>query len=324
MTRKLPPLNAVRAFEAAARHVSFTKAADELHVTHGAVSRQVALLESWLGIALFHRSASQLTLTEAGRKYASETTSVLDRLAVASTQFVQHDAPTLLSVNAPPTFTMRWLIARMSSFQRLRPEIEIRLTTSLAPVNFQEHGYDVAIRGAHAPLPGVRSRPFMTELVVPVCHVDLLEQGPLREPVDLKHHTLIRYGTEPYSWPDWLEAVGVKGQQGANVLHFEQMYFALQAASEGLGFVLVPLFLVMDDIIAGRLCAPFGLRGAMRRRYYAHEALLPNRRPAVAAFCDWLEREGRDTEQSIAHWAGGMGWEPSLDTSPTPAVPAAL
>jgi LysR family glycine cleavage system transcriptional activator len=323
MTRKLPPLNAVRAFEASARYVSFTRAAEELHVTHGAVSRQVALLENWLGSALFRRSASQLALTDAGRSYAAEVTSMLDRLAVASMQFSQQDAPTSLRVNAPPTFTMRWLIARMSSFQRLRPDVEIRLTTSLAPVNFQENGYDIAIRGAHAPLPGCMSEPFMTEVVVPVCHTDLLEQG-LHGPEDLQHHTLIRYATEPYNWPDWLEAVGVKELQGANTLHFEQMYFALQAAAEGLGVVLVPLFLVVDDIMAGRLCAPFGLRAAMQRQYYTNVPLLAARQPVVRAFCEWLQREGRDTEESIGSWAHGMGWAlPPGDTTGPTASPAA-
>jgi LysR family glycine cleavage system transcriptional activator len=310
MTRKLPPLNAVRSFEAAARHVSFTKAAEELHVTHGAVSRQVALLEDWLGSALFRRSASQLALTDAGRRYAAELTSMLDRLAVASMQFSQQDAPTSLSVSAPPTFTMRWLIARISSFQRLRPDVEVRLTTSLAPVNFQENGYDIAIRGAHAPLQGCRSQPFMTEMVVPVCHTDLLEQG-LREPSDLRNHTLIRYATEPYSWPDWLEAMGVRELQGANTLQFEQMYFALQAAAEGLGVVLVPLFLVVDDIVAGRLCAPFGMQAAMQRQYFANMPLAADRQSAVSAFCEWLMREGRDTEDSIENWARGMGWAPT-------------
>lgn len=310
MTRKLPPLNAVRSFEAAARHVSFTKAAEELHVTHGAVSRQVALLEEWLGSALFRRSASQLALTDAGRRYAAELTSMLDRLAVASMQFAQQDAPTSLSVNAPPTFTMRWLIARLSGFQRLHPDVEVRLTTSLAPVNFQENGYDIAIRGAHAPLPGCRSEPFMTEMIVPVCHTDLLEQG-LRRPDDLRNHTLICYATEPYGWPDWLAAMGASDLQGANTLRFEQMYFALQAAAEGLGVVLVPLFLVVDDIVAGRLCAPFGMQAAMQRQYFANVPLTGRRPSAVSAFSEWLMREGRDTEDSIESWARGMGWAPT-------------
>ena len=264
--RKLPPLNAIRAFEAAGRHVSFTRAAAELHVTHGAVSRQVAQLEAWLGTALFLRKPSQLSLTEAGQSYLAEATAALDRLALASLHLLDQVPPSVLRVNAPPTFAMRWLIPRLSGFQRRRPGVEVRMTTSLAPVRFEADGYDVAIRGAQAPLAGCVSVPFMTELIVPVCHTDLAEKGRLREPRDLAAQTLISYGTEPYSWPDWLAAAGAGELRPAGALRFEQMYFALQAAAEGLGVVLVPVFLAIDDIIAGRLCAPFGARAARRRR----------------------------------------------------------
>src|ERR1700676_4139654 len=159
MYRKLPPLNAIRAFEAAGRHVSFTKAGLELNVTHGAVSRQVAQLESWLATPLFTRTASQLTLTSAGRAYLSEVTAVVDRLAVASRDLLDKAAPRALQINSPPTFTMRWLIPRLSGFQRRQPNVEIRLTTSLAPVHFAENGYDIAIRVATQPLSGCLSLP---------------------------------------------------------------------------------------------------------------------------------------------------------------------
>lgn len=306
--RRIPPLNAVRAFEAAARHVSFTRAAEELHVTHGAVSRQVAALEDWLGIALFHRGASQLTLTEEGRAFSQELTSLLDRLAIVTMHMSQKTAPRTLGVSAPPTFTMRWLIPRMSSYQRKHPEVEIRLTTSLAPVNFLENSYDIAIRGAHEPTAGCQSIPFMTETIVPVCHVDLVQSGGLRSPSDLCHHTLIRYATEPYSWPVWLQAAGAPASS-ANTLNFEQMFFALQAAMEGLGVVLVPLFLVADDIVAGRLCAPFGLRAAMQRTYYANISLASTRNAVIGGFCDWLVEEGRSTEEFIDAWIREMEWE---------------
>lgn len=300
-SRKLPPLNAVRAFEAAGRHVSFTKAAAELHVTHGAISRQVAQLEAWMGTALFLRGPSQLALTEAGRTYLAEATAALDRLAVASLHLLDRASPSTLHVNAPPTFTMRWLIPRMSGFQRRRPEVEVRMTASLAPVHFEADGHRVAIRGALSPLAGCVSVPFMTELVVPVCHADLAEKGRLREPHDLAAQTLISYGTEPYPWPDWLIAAGAEELRPAGALRFEQMYFALQAAAEGLGVVLVPVFLAIDDIVAGRLCAPFGARAARRRQYYANAA---RRTRVVDAFIDWLVKEGRDTEQAMKAWAG--------------------
>ena len=323
--RKLPPLNALRAFEVAARHQSFTLAARELSVTHGAVSRQVALLEAWLGRPLFTRSRSQVQLNEAGRRYLADITAALDRIAVASTQTLQRGSASTLLVSAPPTFTMRWLIPRLAGFQRQHAEVEIKLTTSLAPVDFSQHRYDLAIRAAAAPLADCRSMPFMTETIVPVCHVDLLERG-LRAPADLARHTLIGYATEPYAWVDWLAAAGAGGLQGAGTLGFEQMYFALQAASEGLGLVLVPLFLVADEIIAGRLCAPFGLLGAKQRRYCANlplhgrganlplhgsSANLPIHGDSASLaddFCSWLHREGQDTERSIEQWARGMGW----------------
>lgn len=305
--RKLPPLNALRVFEIAARHVSFTRAARELNVTHGAVSRQVAALESWLDTPLFVRSPSQLTLTEAGRHYLAEVTPALDRIAVATMSMLEQATPAALRVSAPPTFTMRWLLARMSGFQRKRPDAEIKLTTSIAPVEFQDRRYDVAIRGAHEPPPGCESVPFMTELVVPVCHVDLTESGRLTRPEDLRAQTLISYATASYTWNDWLHRAGAPEVRPAGTLHFEQMYFALQAAAEGLGLVLVPLFLVVDDIIAGELAAPFGALGAKRRRYYASYASASARNPVLQAFCDWLVREGKDTEHAMEAWAGSAG-----------------
>lgn len=297
LSRRLPPLNAIRAFEAAGRHVSFTKAAAELHVTHGAVSRQVAQLEAWLGTALFLRKSSQLVLTEAGRAYLAEITAALDRLALASLHLLDHASPRALQVNAPPTFTMRWLIPRLSGFQRRRPGIDVRMTTSLAPIRFEE-GYDIAIRGAQAPLAGCVSIPFMVELIVPVCHPDVAEA--LHAPTDLARQTLIGYATEPYPWAEWLTAAGVPELRPAATLRFEQMFFALQAAAEGLGVVLVPVFLVLDDIITGRLCAPFRALAARRGRYFANAA---HRTPTVDAFIEWLMREGRDTERTMAEWA---------------------
>lgn len=305
--RRLPPLNALRAFEAAARWQSFTQAAAELHVTHGAISRQVALLEDWLGRPLFVRARSQVQLTDAGRRYLAEVTPALDRIAVASAHLQEKPDTATLLVSAPPTFTMRWLIPRLSTFQRRHPAVEVKLTTSIAPVNFAQHDYDIAIRGATEPLPGCRSEPFMTETIVPVCHADLLERG-LREPADLTRHTLISYGTEPYAWADWLRQADVPALQPAGTLAFEQMFFALQAAAEGLGVVLVPLFLVADDIIAGRLCVPLGTRAAKLRRYYANRALRGDAKAPADHFCRWLLEAGQDTEQTIHQWARGMGW----------------
>lgn len=306
---KLPPLNAVKSFEAAARHVSFTKAAAELSVTPGAVSRQVALLEEWLGLPLFQRGPSQLTLTEPGRRFLRDVSEAFERIAAASAHARQHAAPSVVRVNAPPTFTMHWLIPRISVFQRRRPDVELRLTTSVKPVSFQDDIYDIAIRGQQSPADDCRSIPFMSELIVPICHVDLRDSFRLEGPEDLKAHTLIHYATEPYSWTDWLTTIGAQGLRPAANLNFEQMYLAMQAASEGLGLVIVPLFLAIDDILAGKLCAPFGELGVKRRTYYANSQLLQKDRASVEDFFTWLQHEGQGTEQSIRAWAGSIGWE---------------
>ena len=306
--RKLPPLNAVRTFEAAARHVSFTRAAVELHVTHGAVSRQVALLEQWFGVKLFRRAPSQITLTEAGQRYYREVTAILDRLALASMDMRESAAPTALRINAPPTFAMRWLIGRISAFQRRRPDVELRLTTSLDPVNPNEDGFDVAIRGEQGETAGWTAVPFMTELITPVCHVDLAAGGGLLRPEDLKAHTLITYLTEPYDWGQWFARAGAEMAPDQRTLRFEQMYFALQAAQEGIGVGLFPLFLVIDELAAGRLCTPFGGLGLRKRFYSALFRAGADDSAAAAEFCAWLAEAGRETEQATQDWAKSMGW----------------
>src|ERR1700692_4315978 len=170
--RKIPPLNSIKAFEAAARHVSFTKAGQELGVTHGAISRQVSILEEWLGVALFQRINAHLVLTAAGKKLLDESSAALDRIALAA-MHVSNENDVELIVSAPPTFTLRWLIPRFSTFQRKHLDLRVRLVTSLAPVDFSGKQYDIAIRGAIKPPDAATSRFFLTENILPVCHPDL-------------------------------------------------------------------------------------------------------------------------------------------------------
>ena len=310
MTRKLPPLNAVKTFEAAARHVSFARAAKEIGVTHGAVSRQVALLEDWFGLALFQRLPSRLTLTEAGRSYAREVTAVLDRLALASMDMKQPQAPSALRINAPPTFTMRWLIRRMATFQRRRTDVEMKLITAVGPIAGHDIDVDVTIRGDDgSDIPGLTSRRFMTELIAPVCHVDLVMDGALREPGDLARHRLVTYLTEPYAWPEWLQNAGLVMAPEQEIQSFEQMYFALQAVQAGLGVGLFPLFLVIDELMSGELCVPFGALGLRKRDYRCFYRADKSQAAAIGDFEDWLLEEGQSTEQLTATWAESLGWK---------------
>jgi LysR family glycine cleavage system transcriptional activator len=304
----LPPLNALRAFEAAARHENLSRAAEELGVTHGAISRQVAVLEDWLRTRLFLRTATQFCLTEAGQRYARQITPALDRLSVASLELLDGASPQKLRISAPPTFVMRWLIPLMSRFQREHPEVEIRITTSIAPINFAENSYDLAVRSTPGLSPGSHSGAFITETVAPVSHGALRDKPGLATPADLARHTLIRHATASFTWSDWLQGVGCADLKPAASLGFEQMYLSLQAACEGLGVALVPLFLVVDDIAAGRLAAPFGMLGALKRSYYYACPPHPLGESAAPAFCEWLVEEGRRTEQAVAAWARQMGW----------------
>ena len=296
--RRIPPLNAIKAFEAAARLMSFTMAGNELNVTYGAISRQVAQLESLVGVALFQRANSKLMLTDAGKNLFDEVSPALDRIAAATFQLTHKEDEATLVVNGPPTFTLRWLIPRLSIFHARHPGIRIRVTTSttsLSPMNFSLLEYNIAIRGAQQAFNGISSRRVLTETILVVCHPDLLEKSPLAVPADLAQYTLLSYATESYGWHDWFQAVATTDVKPAGATKFEQMYYALQAAKEGLGVALIPYFLVADDIAKGRLCTPLGGIGARIRHYYANQAAGTKPNLAGDLFCDWLEQQGAET-----------------------------
>jgi LysR family transcriptional regulator, glycine cleavage system transcriptional activator len=292
--RRLPPLNAVKAFEAAARHASFTRAADELHVTHGAVSRQVQTLEDWLGMPLFERHNRRVVLTEAGAAYAAEIGAALDRIALATARQVEQGRPRLLHVNALATFTLRWLIPRLSGFQVAHPSIEVRLTTSNVPLAQLADPFDVAIRGGPDSRPGHVAEPFLSERRIPVCSPALLQRLPLRAPEELRHHTLLHAATLPRVWPDWLHAAGVPDLQPQASVTLEHFYLTLQAALDGLGIAMGPARLIADDVAAGRLTLPFAGPSLPARSYYCYVPETRAEDPAVRAFCGWLaEAAGR-------------------------------
>ncbi|MCJ2064569.1 transcriptional regulator GcvA [Methylobacterium sp. J-088] len=293
MHRRLPPLNAVKAFEAAARHASFTRAADELHVTHGAVSRQVQTLEDWLGVPLFERHNRRVVLTEAGAAYAAEIGAALDRIALATARQAERGRPHLLHVNALATFTLRWLIPRLSGFQRVNPSIELRLTTSNVPLARLTEPFDVAIRGGPETRPGHVAEPFLSERRIPVCSPALLRRLPLDEPAQLRQHTLLHAATLPRVWPDWLRAAGVQDLTPQASVTLEHFYLTLQAALDGLGIAMGPERLIADDVAAGRLVLPFTGPALPARSYYTYVSETRTEDPAIRAFCGWLAETAR-------------------------------
>lgn len=294
MARRLPPLNSLKVFEAAARHESFSAAAAELCVTHGAVSRHVAQLEDWIGHALFLRHGRRVALTAPGRAYLAEITAAFDRIALATSEQVQAARRQVIRVNAPTTFALRWLLPRLSEFQLAHPAVEVRLTTSNAPVGKIRDEVDIAIRGGDQQADGYVAREFLAEGRLPVCSPRLLETQPLRRPADLAGHTLLHSATYPGMWSEWLEASGNGGLVPRQSLQLEHFYLTLQAALDGLGVAMGPTALVALDVKEGRLVFPF--RGPVLPpwRYYAYVSARRAGDEAIGSFLAWLEAAGAE------------------------------
>lgn len=296
--RRLPPLNAVRAFECVARHGSLTKAAAEMSVTHGALSRQVALLEDWLGRPLFIRTpSSALVPTETGRRFGAELTGLLDRLSALAAA-AQESGATEIVVTAAPTFTMHWLIPRMSRFQRMYPEVTIKLATSAQPAQLHGGGSEVVIHSVRTEQDRVSCVPFMDDHYIPICHVDLLEGAGQPDVRWLLRQTLLTYAPWPESWSLWSDAAQFGQLKGARVQQFEQMFLARQAALEGMGVAVLPVAVVLDDLVQGKLAAPFAMRGARHRPWLACHLNTDGVNPLVSRFLDWLQAEAADFEKA--------------------------
>jgi LysR family transcriptional regulator, glycine cleavage system transcriptional activator len=293
---RLPPLNAIKVFEAAARRGSFTRAAEELNVTHGAVSRQIRVLEDWLGTRLFLRTGHSAVPTRAGSDLLAEAGPALDRLAAASLH-VRNGAPArgLLHVSALPTFAMRWLIPRLPDFQRVHPDLELRIVTASTPAEQFRMDVDAVISGPSRRPGWVGSR-FLGEARLPVLSPDLMRKCPLRTPADLERHTLLHAATLPEAWPRWLAAADVPDLKPARDQVFEHFYFAIQAALEGLGVIMGPLALIGDELRAGRLLAPIREPATRTRGYFVYAPEPSSDAPAVAALRKWLASVGSAAE----------------------------
>jgi len=292
----LPPLNATKAFEAAARRRSFSRAAEELNVTHGAISRQIRLLEDWLGTRLFLRTGRNAVPTRAGSDLLAEVGPALDRMAGAALRAQGGaEARGLLRVSALPTFAMRWLIPLLPEFQRDHPAVELRIVTASTPAEQFRMDVDAVISGPSRQ-PGWAGKRFLGEARLPMLSPDLMKECPLRAPPDLARHTLLHAATLRQAWPRWLAAAAVPDLKPARAQVFEHFYFAIQAALEGLGVVMGPLALVADELREGRLLAPIREPALRGRGYFVYAPQTSSDAPAVAVFRKWLMRAGSRAE----------------------------
>jgi LysR family glycine cleavage system transcriptional activator len=301
MARRLPPLNSLRAFEAASRHASFTRAAEELFVSQGAISRHVAALEGWLKVQLFTRHARGIELTPKGALFFRVVRGALDQVEYGARQLQQKPDDKMLRLKVPPTFAIRWLVPRLARFHAFRPQIDVQITTSHQPVNFNREDVDACIHSDTQPLPDAQCRRLFGEILLPVCSPALLERGaPLRTPDDLGEHVLVCSLHRPRDWPTWLGAAGVQEVDGNNGIKVENSALAYQAAIDGLGVVIAQRSFVEDDLKSRRLVAPFDLQVPGDGAYFLG---YPGERPkgeGVAAFETWVLQEAAITNAGLA------------------------
>ena len=294
MTRCLPPLNALRAFEAAARHLSFTKAAEELYVTQAAISHQVKALEEALGLPLFRRYNRRLVLTEAGQAYLPPLRDALDAIAAATGRLKQLEATGSLTVSVLPSFAAKWLLPRLSRFRTDHPEIDVLVQASNHLTDFRHDGVDVAIRYGFGDYPGLETHYLMGDELFPVCSPRLPRGSPpLAEPRDLAAHTLLHdtQSGATATWENWLATAGVTGVDATRGPGFTDSSLMLQAAIDGQGVALGRRALVGNDLEAGRLVVPFGPHLRSNLRYFMVTPAGSGERPKIRAFRDWLLQE---------------------------------
>lgn len=298
--RRLPPLNALRAFESAARHLNFEKAGDEIAVTASAVGQQVKSLEAWLGRPLFVRQPSRgVVLTPLGERYAASLSDILDRLDGATAQALRSDRSSVITVSSMPSFASGWLIPRLGSLKEKHPDLEVRVSVDTRLTDFAREDVDVAIRFGRGNYPGLRTDLLMDEFFFAVCSASLLgdPKRPLRELADLRHHTLLHeavYSIPDYTtWDRWLAAVGVTGVDTSRGPSFPHTYLCLQAAASGQGVALATNVLIGDYLQAGRLVQPFPQQVKGSYQYYVVCPEATADRPALAAFRAWLLEEAK-------------------------------
>jgi LysR family transcriptional regulator, glycine cleavage system transcriptional activator len=290
--RKLPPLNALKAFEAAARKQSFTAAAQELRVSQGAISRHIANLEDWLETKLFLRHQRGIGLTPAGMQYYQGIGSAFDRLEDETRRLRNEQAKNLLRLKVPPTFAVRWLVPRLARFHAMNRKIDVQITTSHQSVDFEREDIDGCIQWSARARPTGQIHYLFGETILPVCSAAFLEStGGLQNPSELRDHVLLCSLHRLADWPLWLRAAGVRNVDGNGGLKFENSTLAYQAAIEGLGVVMAQKCLVDDDLRIGRLVKPFDLEVETGHGYIFAYLTTQPKSEGLKLFEEWILTE---------------------------------
>jgi LysR family transcriptional regulator, glycine cleavage system transcriptional activator len=285
----LPPITDLLAFEAASRHTSISRAAEELHLTQSAVSRQIRQLEEQLGLALFHRVRQRVVLTDAGRIYAADVRVILQQLSGATQKTMAwSDGGGLLNLAVLPTLGTRWLIPRLVDFAARYPDVTVNIASRHEPFDFAQGPLDAAIHFGAPHWAGAVCEYLMHEQVVPLCSPGYQQQHNIRQVHDLSSVVLLQQTTRPAQWADWFEQVGADSAHALRGPYFEQFAMIAQAAVSGLGAALLPRFLVETEIASGALIVLFPQALTSTDAYYLVYPESRAQAPLVRAFRDWL------------------------------------
>jgi DNA-binding transcriptional LysR family regulator len=295
MRRQLP-LNALRVFEIAARTGSYAEAAAELGLTHGAVSRQIGILEGWLGQRLFMRSGRRMVATPIARVFASEVSLSFDRLTAAAEACGKPGTRHILRVSAPTSFATRWLIPRLARFHSDHPQVEVSVTTVSSVHDELKGGFDVAVRRGSAKdnaWPQHRATYVLDDVDTLIMSPMLFEQRPIHEPADIAGHVLLATETRPGDWIDWLESAGLSHMTGQRRQLFDHFYVTLHAIVDGLGLGIGSFPLLNADLMAGRIIAPLPDIKVPRTGYVALVPFDADKSTLLTGFVEWLVSEGK-------------------------------
>ncbi|MGC1777917.1 MAG: LysR substrate-binding domain-containing protein [Xanthobacteraceae bacterium] len=294
----LPPLNAIRAFEAAARRGSFADAALDLNVTHWAIGKQIRLLEDWFGLPLFERRARGVALTDEGAELLADVTAAFSRLLSASGRIgpvrSQRRVSGVVRINVPTSFASGWLIPRLGGFQAKFPNVEIKLSTTSRKLRYVGSAYDIGVRSRREPGAHFKFRSLLKDIQLPACSPDILRTRPLTTVGDLRAHTLLHSSTARTAWSTWLQLAGSPDVTPAHQFEFDHVHLQLQAAVDGLGVAMASLPLIERELATGRLVCPLA-----RPEWPAGEYLLVSDNDAESGatrnFRAWIVAEARRT-----------------------------
>jgi LysR family glycine cleavage system transcriptional activator len=296
--RRLPPLNTLRTFEAAARTESFTRAAKELHVTQGAISQQVKSLETALGIKLFVRERQRLALTDSGRDYLAVVRDALDRIAAGTDRVVKRQNSGLLTISTSPDFAAKWLVNRLGSFGEKFPEIDLRISATLHHADFAREDVDVAIRHGDGSWPGLDCVRLCPEELFPVCSPKLITgRKRIAKAADLLKFPLLRLD-EGNSWTRWFEAAGVADAAARGPI-FNRASMLIDAAIDGQGVALARTSLAASDLINGRLIRPVDVSLRLSNAYWIVCPKVSASHPKIATFRAWLLAEAANDARQL-------------------------